>query len=127
MGMTGPVSKVSYSFAEGYTNPGYHEWLTLQNTTANSETIYLTLVNGAGKTYSQGIAVPGNARLTIDVTQMVEQHIATPGDSSFNSISMTVQTVNNGGAFVAERPEYWNTTGTSYVTQGGTDIIGYAG
>jgi hypothetical protein len=41
---------------------------------------------------------------------------------------MTVQSVNNA-PFVAERPQYWNTsgTGTSTPTQGGTDIIGYTG
>ncbi len=38
---------------------------------------------------------------------------------------MTVQTTSasSGGPFVAERPMYWNASGT----QGGTDIIGYIG
>jgi hypothetical protein len=40
---------------------------------------------------------------------------------------MTVQTL-DGSAFVAERPMYWNTSGiSSFVTTGGSDIIGYAG
>jgi len=36
---------------------------------------------------------------------------------------MTVQTLNNGGAFVTERPMYFNAAGE----QGGTDTIGYIG
>ena len=36
--------------------------------------------------------------------------------------SMTVQTT-DGNAFVAERPMYWNASGT----QGGDDVLGYTG
>jgi len=39
-----------------------------------------------------------------------------------------VQTLNNGGNFVVERPEYFNTAGlSSFVVEGGSDIIGYSG
>ena len=42
---------------------------------------------------------------------------------------MTVQTLNNGGTFVAERPEYYNTANIpgGFAVQGGTDIIGFGG
>ena len=43
MGMIGPASKTSFTFAEGYTAPGFNEWLTLQNPTNSSESIYITL------------------------------------------------------------------------------------
>ena len=56
------------------------------------------------------------------------QQVFTPGtNSAGNSISMTVQTLDNS-VFVAERPMYWNTGGvSSFVTVGGSDVIGYVG
>src|SRR5205823_12151703 len=48
IGEPGPASAMAYSFAEGYTNVGYDEWLTLQNPMANPETINVTLVNEDG-------------------------------------------------------------------------------
>ena len=41
-------------------------------------------------------------------------------------VSIVVQSSNNT-LFVAERPMYWNVMGSSFPTQGGTDIIGYTG
>ncbi len=127
IGQVGPASRSSYSFAEGYTNAGYNEWLTLQNPTGNTETIYVTLVNTLGKTFTQSFAVGGNSRFTVDVTLMTLQNLV-PAGATFQSyeVSMTVQTLNNA-PFVAERPEYFNTSGSSFSTQGGSDIIGYAG
>src|SRR5579884_1688638 len=127
MGQLGPVSHSAYSFAEGYTNTGYNEWLTVQNPTGSDETIYVTLVNGLAKSSTQSYPVLGNSRFTLDVTALVQQ-IFNPGtNSTANAISMTVQTL-DGSAFVAERPIYWNTSGvSSFVTAGGSDVIGYVG
>src|SRR6202043_2288953 len=36
-GQAGPAAATTYSFAEGYTNAGYNEWLTLQNPTTSAE------------------------------------------------------------------------------------------
>lgn len=126
LGVVGPVVKTAYSFAEGYTNTGYNEWLTLQNPTANAETIAITLFNNKGQSTTQSISVPANSRATVDITAMVQQHLAQPGDIPGNEVSMTVQTSVKGAVFVAERPLYFNTAGTSFPVQGGTDIIGYA-
>jgi streptogramin lyase len=126
MGAIGPLSRSAYNFAEGYTNTGYNTWLTIQNPTTSAETIYVTVVNGAGKTSQQKYTVLANSRFTLDMTALVQQ-VFVPGTvSAANSISTTVQTL-DGSVFVAERPLYWNTTGSSFVTMGGSDVIGYSG
>lgn len=117
-------NQTAYTFAEGYTAKNFNEWLTLQNPTGSSEAIYITLVNGLGQVYSpSGIVVPAHSRSTIDITQMVLQHLYTGSDTRGYSVSLTVQSYANGAVFVAERPEYWNHNGT----QGGDDVIGFAG
>ncbi len=122
-GQVGPASHSSYSFAEGYTNTGYKEWLTLQNPTASTETIYVTLVNGYGRTYTYAASASPNSRTTVDINGLVVAHLLHSGDKYPGyEVSMTVQT-SNGAAFVAERPMYWNASGT----QGGSVAIGYIG
>ncbi len=127
MGQVGPAAFSTYSFAEGYTNTGYNEWLTLQNPTGKAETIYATLVNGLGRSSTSSFTVKANSRFTVDVNSLVQQ-VFSPGMSSTgNAISMTVQTL-DGSDFVAERPMYWNTSGiSSFVTAGGSDVVGYVG
>ncbi|GAC1636006.1 MAG: hypothetical protein NVS4B11_38410 [Ktedonobacteraceae bacterium] len=128
LGLVGPITKSSYSFAEGYTHPGYNEWLTLQNPNTTAETVTVTLTNGSGQVATVQVNVPANGRQTEDITADSVRYF-NPGTSlTGNAISMTVQTLNNGGTFVAERPEYYNTSGQSpFVVQGGTDIIGFGG
>jgi hypothetical protein len=127
MGQLGPAAHSAYSFAEGYTNTGYNEWLTIQNPTTKDETISVILVNGAGKTSTQAVTVHANSRFTQDINALVQQ-VFNPGtNSASNAISMTVQT-SDGSVFVAERPLYWNTNAvSSFVTMGGSDVIGYVG
>jgi outer membrane protein assembly factor BamB len=127
LGQIGPASFSSYSFAEGYTNTGYNEWLTIQNPTSSSETVYVTLVNQAAKSSTQSFTVAAHSRFTLDVTALIQRVFAPGTNSAGNSISMTVQSLNNS-PFVAERPMYWNTSGvSSFVTTGGSDVIGYIG
>ncbi|GAC1619193.1 MAG: hypothetical protein NVS4B7_11480 [Ktedonobacteraceae bacterium] len=125
LGLVGPVSQSVYSFAEGYTYPGYNEWLTLQNTTASAETITITLTNGYKNTATIQQPVAANGRQTVDITAQVLKAFNPGIDKTANAISMTVQA--SRGTFVAERPEYYNTLGSSFGLQGGTDIIGYIG
>ncbi len=128
IGQVGPAAHNVYSFAEGYSNTGYNEWLTIQNPTPNAENIYITLVNGNGQTFTEGVQVVANSRFTLDITALVQTTAFNSGTSSTaNSVSMTVQTL-NGAPFVAERPQYWNTQGvSSFFSEGGTDVIGYSG
>ncbi|HLX58970.1 MAG TPA: hypothetical protein VKR83_18265 [Ktedonobacteraceae bacterium] len=124
LGQPGPAAKTLYSFAEGYTNVDYDEWLTLQNPTANTETITITLYNALGQTYSTPISVGKASRATVDIVGMVLQHLYQSADGFKGfEVSMTVQTTTAGAVFVAERPMYWNASGT----QGGSAIIGYTG
>ncbi len=115
----------TYTFAEGYTNTGYNEWLTLQNPTLNPETIYITLMNGNGRSSTQTFSLASLSRNTYDITQLVAQYLVHAGDNYHAyEVSMTVQAA-NGAVFAAERPMYWNTAGSSFPTHGGSDIIGY--
>jgi len=121
IGQVGPAAATAYSFAEGYTNAGYDEWLTLQNPTGSPESITVTLANGDGHTYTFQVTVGPNTRATVDITAMVVQHLLIPGDS-FKGYEVSMSLSGNG-AFVAERPMYFNASGY----QGGDDQIGYTG
>src|SRR5579875_149679 len=127
IGQPGPATIASYSLAEGYSNHGYNEWLTLQNPTANNEVINITMVNGYGRIYKpNGITVKAHSRYTLDVTALVLQYMVRPGDNHLGyEVSMTVQTTAQGAYFVAERPMYWNTGPGG--TIGGSDVLGYTG
>ena len=125
LGQAGPAASTIYTFAEGYTNVGYDEWLTLQNPTTNMETIWVTLFNAVGHNYTFPVTIDAHSRGTVDIVAVVVQNLYHNGDGFKGfEVSMTVQTITvNGGPFVAERPMYWNASNT----QGGSDIIGYTG
>lgn len=123
-GQLGPASISYYSFAEGYTNTSFDEWLTVQNPTNAPETIRATLVNGYGRTMTYVMQVGQHSRATLDIVHTVLQGLCSPGAPALCwEVSMTVQSINAGGVFVAERPMYFNSSGS----QGGTDILGYVG
>ena len=125
IGQVGPATVNSYTFAEGYANTGYNEWLTLQNPTGSDETVTITLLNNYGHSYtSSGILIKAHTRSTVDVAALVRQYLlATGSDPRYScAIAMTAQAP-AGSYFVSERPMYWNTGST----QGGSDVIGYAG
>ena len=121
VGQVGPATATSYSFAEGYTNVGYDEWLTLQNPTANSETIIITLANAKGNTYTFSVLVVSHSRFTIDIVGTVIQHLYHHSDG-YNGYEVSMAVQSSSGPFIAERPMYWNASGT----QGGSDVIGYS-
>ena len=120
------VAVTAYSFAEGYTNLNYDEWLTVQNPSANTQSITLKLVNADGHSFSQGYTLLAHSRLTIDITALVLHNLIVPNDTFKGyEVSLTTQAGTGSGAFMAERPMYWNTGSSG--TQGGSDIIGYNG
>jgi streptogramin lyase len=123
IGQSGTATNTSYSFAEGYTFNGYDEWLTIQNPTNNLETVWVSLINGKGTLYSFPISVLAHSRYTLNVDEKVVLQMYHTGDGTAGyQVSMTVQTT-GGSVFVAERPMYWNVSGS----QGGDDVIGYIG
>jgi len=121
LGQVGPAAAKNYGFAEGYTNVGYDQWLTIQNPTAATETINIAIVNEAGGYYATSVNVIGHSRYTVDITGMIINHLYRSGTgfAGFED-SMVVQST---GVFVAERPIYWNASSTT----GGSDVIGYIG
>jgi hypothetical protein len=123
IGQSGTATATSYSFSEGYTFPGYDEWLTVQNPTNNLETVWVTLINGKGTVYSFSISVLAHSRYTVNINEIVVLRMLHPTDGTAGyQASMSVQTT-DGSVFVAERPLYWNVNGT----QGGDDVLGYIG
>lgn len=119
-GEPGPAAQSAYSFAEGYVGSGFNEWLTVQNPTAVSERILLTIINGAGQIYTQWLSIGPRTRSTLNITNLGHQYL-----SKDSALSMLLQAANNT-PFVAERPMYWN-QGGMMATQGGSDVIGYYG
>jgi len=112
------------NFAEGYTNAGYNEWITLQNPMATTETLALTTVNEDGRSYTENVTVSAKSRQTVDITDLVRQNLLQPGDSVKGyQVSVSVQAT-AGNTFVAERPMYFN---TSENNQGGSDVVGFTG
>ena len=110
-------------FAEGYTNAGYNEWLTLQNPNTVTETLQITLLNEYGNSYTENVQVSAKSRSTVDITALVAANLVRQGDDyRAYEVSVTVRAVGEA-VFVAERPMYFNTQGV----QGGTDVVGFTG
>ncbi len=122
LGQVGPAGVSAYSFAEGYTNLGYDEWLTIQNPTPTSETITVTVANAVGTLYTFSVQVLGHSRYTVDMVAVVMQHLYHPTDG-YNGYEISLAVHSSNGPCVVERPMYWNASGTL----GGSDVIGYAG
>jgi outer membrane protein assembly factor BamB len=120
IGVQSPAT--DWLFAEGYTNLGYDEWLTIQNPTANPETITVSMVNAVGTVYTFAVPLVAHSRYTVDMVAMVIQHLYHAGDG-YNGYEISLAVQSSSGPFVVERPMYWNASGT----QGGSDIIGYTG
>lgn len=117
VGATSPHT--SYSFAEGFTSIGFNEYLLLQNPTDGTESVNVTLVNMLGHSYTATVNVAGQSRDTINITQMVSDHLVNAGeDARAYAVSMSVQ---SDSQFVAERTMEWNAFGT----QGANSIVGY--
>ncbi len=69
MGAASPRS--DWFFAEGYTGPGFEEWLTLMNPATADSRVVATYIKGGGDTITQAYNVPAGSRYTIPVNQVV--------------------------------------------------------
>ena len=112
MGEPGPA-KVVYSFAEGYTAPGFNEFLTLQNPNTSSENVAVTFYMHNSVVSQQVVTVGPQTRVTLNIN-----NFPIPG----NEVSLAVWAAS--GTIVVERPMYFN---YHNIAQGGTDVIGYSG
>ncbi|MCJ7653144.1 MAG: DUF5719 family protein, partial [Actinobacteria bacterium] len=100
-------------FAEGYTGPGFEEWLTIQNpdsaTTANVQIEYM--LNGEANPNPQTVQVPPSSRYTIKVNDVIGAN---------HEVSALVMCT-NGVDIIAERPMYFK---YSPDIQGGHCVVG---
>ncbi len=120
IGAPGPA-KASYSFAEGYTAPGFSEFLTLQNPNMVAEDVAVTLYMAHGVTAQQIVSVGPQTRVTLSINNLAIP-IAQADPNAGYAVSLSVQAI--AGTIVAERPMYftWHTT-----DMGGSDVVGYTG
>jgi hypothetical protein len=84
-------------FAEGYTGPGFDEWLCLWNPGTRAASVKVSyLTQEAGALAARTVDVPAGTRLTIKVNDHA-------GDGY--QLSTLLQ---SSSGFVAERPMYFN-------------------
>ena len=90
-----PAPGTSFSFAEGYTGPGFEEYLTLANPQSSAVDTTITYLFADGSTQDQDLTLPANARVTVDVNGTVgpDREVAA--------------TVSSSKPIVAERPMYF--------------------
>jgi kumamolisin len=120
IGEPGPA-KVVYSFAEGYTAPGFSEFLTLQNPTTSSESVVVTLYMHNSIISQQVVTVGPQTRSTMSINNYAAP-IAHANPSAGYEVSLAVWA--SSGTIVVERPMYFNYHNFAW---GGTDVIGYTG
>ncbi len=86
-------------FAEGYTGPGFEEWLTIQNPGAEDTEVTLTYMTGTGGNYTSRHRVAAHSRYTV----MVNRDCPEAGDVSVR--------LDSERPVAAERPAYYNYSG----------------
>ncbi|MHB8780864.1 MAG: IPT/TIG domain-containing protein [Candidatus Geothermincolia bacterium] len=102
----------TWSFAEGYTGTGFHEYLCLQNPGAAESMVEISYyTQEAGALAPRIVAVPAASRLTVLVN----------ADAGSGYQLSTRLRVVSGPAVVAERPMYFDCAGRT----GGHNVIGY--
>jgi kumamolisin len=121
IGEPGPAKAV-YSFAEGYTAPGFNEFLTLQNPNSSSETVAVTLYMHNSIMTQKLVTVGPQTRVTMNINSIVAP-IAQANASAGYEASLVVWA--SSGTIVAERPLYFNYHNNFAL--GGTDVVGYTG
>lgn len=110
------VASLNWNFAEGYTGPGFDEYLTLLNPGADQDLAltYLFTSSPAKVVHHQ---INAGSRLTI--------HVNDPSEAGPNQ-SVSVQVVAGGSPIFAERPMYMVADFGSGIVRGAHDVIGAA-
>ena len=107
MGSKGPEEDLY--FAEGYTGPGFEEWLTIQNPGDQQASVELTYMMRNGNNHRATHAVPPRSRYTVYVNQDCPE----TGDLSIS--------LHSDRPVIAERPMYFNYKG---IWTGGHCVMG---
>ena len=95
-------------FAEGYTGPNFHEYLTVQNLSGSAQVLSVDYLGADGRVLTHSYPMPAVGRTTIDVNHEVGP-----------SLSVGAH-LYSAGTFVAERPMYFDFNGWT----GGHDDVG---
>jgi len=109
VGATAPA--VEWYFAEGATQNGFQEWLSIQNPNNEEAEVTITYMLGTGETQDQVITVNPRSRETVDVNSAV----GWGKDVSARVISSK--------PIIVERPMYFN-YGSKW--PGGHDVVGFS-
>lgn len=106
----------AWSFAEGYTGPGFDEYITVQNPNAFSTTVTTTYQFKVGAPKATILSVPANSRRTISV------HATSEAGRNQEVSAKLTSTL----PIVAERPMYfgYNLAATGTTVTGGHDTLG---
>lgn len=105
-GATAPAT--DWYFAEGYTAPGFFEYLTLQNPNPFEVTSTIRYLFNPSGELDQPLLLPANSRTTVDVNSQVG-----PGKELATHVTAT-------GPIVVERPQYYVFRGQ----RGGDNVMG---
>ncbi len=104
-----PAGGSLFYFAEGYTGPGFQEYLCIGNPGTTDATAHITYLYTDGTSESEDITVPASSRATVDVN-------ASAGAGRELSVK-----VESAAEIVAERPMYFS-YGPGWT--GGHDAVG---
>lgn len=98
--MAVPAPRQSWYFAEGYTGPGFDQYLTILNPHARTLPVTITYYLASGAPVIKTITVPARERYTVTV------HDSREGVGPNQDVSAKVETSDPGG-IVVERPIYF--------------------
>lgn len=102
-------SAKNWYFAEGATQNGFQEWMSIQNPGDTAATVMITFMLGTGQTMEKAITVDPHSRATVDVNSEVGWG---------KDVSTKVTTMEK---VIIERPMYFNDHGWT----GGHDVVGF--
>lgn len=104
-------TSADWFFAEGYTGPGFQEWLCLQNPGDQDSLVEIHYLGKSGVIAVKQVTVEARSRKTVRVNDNAGQNL---------ELSCHIVVV-SGPPIVAERPMYFNFHGWD----GGHDVIGH--
>jgi photosystem II stability/assembly factor-like uncharacterized protein len=103
-------SSPNWYFAEGATQNGFQEWLSIQNPGNTDATVNITYMLGKGAPINKSITVKAHSRATVDVNSDVGWG---------KDVSTKITT--GGQGVIVERPMYFDLHGWT----GGHDVVGF--
>jgi hypothetical protein len=125
----------TWNFAEGTTQAGFNEYLTLQNPGSSTSSVTVTYFTNSGQTVVRTLDLPAASRTTLDVTKGNTNAgpitcVVTSGQAQACGVGVGVigvsarVTVNSGPNIVVERPMYMFFDFGSGVVAGAHDVVG---